>query len=167
MERVDIACGTSMLNEWRGINDTSPETWPILDYNTAGKHEFAKAGSVGCCSRCRVEVMSSENDADSGIVQVEHCSSEKSAASMVDVACGSDWSPAAAAAGVIDAADAGCAVKDNLQTPDNNVLLQDQFDRHTIDLLAFLALLLARYNIIHYTVCILGLGMLILMISYY
>jgi len=65
------------------------------------------------------------------------------------VSCGSD------AAGV-DLADAGC---EDLQTSDNSVLPKDQFDRHTIDLLALLAVFLALYNIIYYTVCILGLGM--------
>ena len=167
MERVDIACSTSMLDEWHGVADKSKEMWPVLDCNAAdaaGDSEFAKPGSVVRCSQCLIEMLTSENDVDSGVAQVKCGSSNKStAAGMVDVACGSDLPRAVVidvscgsdAAGV-DLADAGC---EDLQTSDNSVLPKDQFDRHTIDLLALLAVFLALYNIIYYTVCILGLGM--------
>ena len=155
MERADIACSTSMLAD---VAERNEETSTVLgcSADAAGEHELVKPGSVGRCSQCLVEMMSSVGD--SGIAQVEHGSSWKSvAAVMVDVACGSD-TPAAVPslmdvscgpdATVVDAVDAGCGMKELL----HSVLPEDQFDRHTVDLLAFL---LALYNVIHYIVCIL------------
>ena len=154
-----MACSTSVLD------DGTEEMWTVLGYDadTAGEQrEFVKP-SVGRCSRCLVETRSSENaGVDSGTTLVESGSNERCiAADLVDVACGSD-APAARlidvscgpdAAVVVDAPDARCGVT---ETSDDNVQPKDQSDRHTVDLLAFLAFLLALCYIMRYTVCILA-----------
>jgi len=156
-----VACSTSVLD------DGTEEVWTVRGCNAdaAGEQrEFVKPRSVGRCSRCLVEMRSSENaGVDSGTTRVESGSNERCiAADLVDVACGSDTAAARLidvscgpddAAVVVDAPDARCGVK---ETSDDSVLPKDQSDRHTVDLLAFLAFLLALYYITHYTVCILA-----------
>ena len=155
MERVDAACNTSVLDDAHGVADGSEEMWSnvVLD----DEHKSVRPRSVGRCSRCLGEMPSCENDVDSGVARAE---SESVVALMFDVACGSDVPVAAANlidvscgpdAAVVDVDDAGCGVRDVLQSSDDNVLPKDQSDRHTVDLLTFFGYLLALllYYILH------------------
>lgn len=166
MEGVDVACSTSELDCQHGIAESNEELQAAIDCSSdaAGNYEFVMPRSVGPhCSQCCIEMLSGENGVNSGVARVGRGSL---AAAMVDVACGSDTPVAAAAvaslvdvscdpdgAVIVDVADADCAVKKLLERSGDSVLPEHQFDRHTVDLLAFL---LALYNLAHYTVDILA-----------
>ena len=157
MEGVDVACSTSELDCQHGIAESN-ELQAAIDCTS---DEFVMPRRVGPhCSQCCIEMLSGENGVNSGVARVGRGSL---AAAMVDVACGSDTPVAAASlvdvscdpdgAVIVDVADADCAVKKLLERSGDSMLPEHQFDRHTVDLLAFL---LALYNLAHYTVDILA-----------
>jgi len=137
VEGVDVACSTSTSDKLYGRGD---EIWTVPD------EADDDARSITHCHYCS-NALFSAYDINSVIAGVEHGSVQKCVAvSMIDVACGCDAAAATMidvgcgpddAAGVVDVVDVDCELEDVLQRSDGSVVLKNQFDRHTFDLLAY------------------------------